>query len=92
MYVILAYDVVEDRRRGRFFKRLKKYLVPVQKSVFEGNLPPARLARVQELVHKELDLETDSVRIYQVCKGCRGLIVQMGVAVVPREEEEPIIV
>ena len=50
MHLVLSYDVVENRRRARFHKRLKRYLLPVQKSVFEGPVVPARLDALERLV------------------------------------------
>lgn len=47
MYVILVYDIsLEDkgaRVLNRVFKICKKYLSHVQKSVFEGEITPAKL-------------------------------------------------
>ena len=64
MYWVLGYDVVKERRRTRFVKRLKRYLVLVQKSVFEGPPGPTTWARVEALIYEELDLKTDSIRLY----------------------------
>jgi hypothetical protein len=33
MHLVLAYDVVDDSDRRRFFRRLKRFVVPVQRSV-----------------------------------------------------------
>lgn len=80
MRYVLAYDVVSDSRRARFYKRLKRYMVPVQRSVFEGELPPPRLAAVEALIARELDLNTDAIRLYPLCRACSGLVRSYGVA------------
>lgn len=92
MHVVLSYDVVSDKRRGRFFKRLKRYLVPVQKSVFEGRLDPPTLAEVRQLIHRELDLETDTVRLYSLCRACEGLVRTWGVTPELPDPDEPVVV
>lgn len=92
MRVVLAYDVVSDRRRGRFFKKLKRYLVPVQKSVFEGELSPPALVAVEALVARELNPLTDSVRIYSLCRGCEGLVHTWGVAIDVRDPDDLVVV
>lgn len=80
MEVVLAYDVVNDRRRARFHRRLKRLMVPVQHSVFEGELTPRTLAQVEALIHRELDLGEDSVRLYSLCRPCAGLLRCYGTA------------
>lgn len=88
---VLVYDVVKDRRRARFFRKLKRLMSPVQLSVFEGRLSPAALDEVETLVRRELDLRTDSVRLYPLCARCRALARHMGVAPPPHDPDEPTI-
>ena len=88
---LLAYDVVSDRRRGRFHKRLKRLMVPVQKSVFEGRLGPKELARVEALICRELDLETDSIRLYPLGAGAREAVRVYGVASTLPDPDEPVV-
>ncbi|MCB9796298.1 MAG: CRISPR-associated endonuclease Cas2 [Alphaproteobacteria bacterium] len=90
MRFVLAYDVVGDRRRARFFRRLKRLMRPTQKSVFEGELSPRELVAVQRLVHAELDLGEDAVRIYTLCRGCQGLVRSYGVMPEPLDPDAPI--
>ena len=91
MHWVLSYDVVDDRRRTRFFKRLKRFLIPVQKSVFEGPLSVSALREVESLIARELDLETDSVRLYPLPAGAVGLIRCWGVAAPLADPDEPIL-
>jgi CRISPR-associated protein Cas2 len=80
MFLIVCYDVVADKRRNRLFKRLKGYLEPVQKSVFEGRLPERRLDALRSLILETIDPRVDTVRIYSLCNGCRGLVELIGTA------------
>ena len=88
---VLSYDVVEDRRRGRFYKRLKRLMIPVQKSVFEGSLTAAALEEVEVLIAGELDLETDSVRLYPLPSSWAGSIRCWGVAAPLPDPDEPLL-
>ena len=38
MYLLLCYDILGNARRQQLHTRLKAFLRPVQKSVFEGPL------------------------------------------------------
>ena len=70
MYVVVCYDVVCDRRRGRLLKRLKGFLSHVQKSVFEGEVTEVRLVSMREKIVSVIDPTEDTVRIYHLCGRC----------------------
>jgi CRISPR-associated protein Cas2 len=70
LYVVVCYDVVSDRRRARLLKRLKGFLPHVQKSVFEGEVPEARLVQMREMIQRVIDPTEDTVRIYHLCGRC----------------------
>lgn len=92
MHLVVCYDVVEDPRRARLRKGLKGLLRHVQKSVFEGHLPRRRYPELLTLVAREIDHQTDTVRIYNLCGGCRGLIELVGTATaVPHGAEDVVV-
>ena len=70
MYVVVCYDVVEDRRRTRLMKRLREVLSHVQKSVFEGDLDDADLVRLRGTILEEIDPACDTVRLFHQCPRC----------------------
>ncbi|MDW8060810.1 MAG: CRISPR-associated endonuclease Cas2 [Thermomicrobium sp.] len=70
MLVVLCYDVSDDERRTRLYKRLLGYGTPVQRSVFECDLRPAELDRLRRVVRRIADPEKDDVRIYVLCEQC----------------------
>ena len=74
MFIVVAYDVVADRRRTRLHKQLKGFGTAVQYSVFECLLDERQLKEMQALVSKTIDKKQDSVRYYQLCETCRGKI------------------
>lgn len=47
MYVVLTYDV-NEKRVQKAMKVCRKYLVHVQKSVFEGNITEAKLKKLKK--------------------------------------------
>ena len=74
MFISLCYDVVEDRRRNRLARLLVGYLDRVQKSVFEGEITESRYLEMREKALGMIDLETDRLRVYRLCRRCRGAI------------------
>jgi CRISPR-associated protein Cas2 len=71
LYVI-SYDITEDTRRRRVFEALKDYGRRVHFSVFECNLEAGALAELEARLGKEMELESDSCRIYRLCEGGAG--------------------
>ena len=63
MFVVVAYDV-HQKRVGKLLKICRKYLVHVQKSVFEGALTEAKRNSLKNELKKVIDYEYDSICIY----------------------------
>lgn len=91
MFVVVSYDVVEDRRRTKVAKFMEDYGRRVQKSVFDCVLDEDKLQRLKGLLGKLIDHETDSVRFYRICRSCRTGIEVMGRGTV-RDDEDVIVV
>ena len=70
MYVVVCYDIVDDRRRARVLRRMKDFLPHVQKSVFEGPLTDQRLPDLRAMLQREIDPTEDTVRLYFLCRRC----------------------
>ena len=70
-FVVVSYDIPDDRRRNRVCKLLKDYGERVQYSVFECMLRPDDLKRLRERLKPLLVLEEDDVRFYRLCQTCR---------------------
>jgi len=69
MKVILIYDIslIEKKDQSRLTKLMKlarRYLHHVQKSVFEGELTSAKLAKLEVEILSIVDKNRDSVIIY----------------------------
>ncbi len=64
MYLILTYDVSE-KRVNKVRKHLKKYLIWVQNSVFEGELSQGKFNKCLKEIEKIIDKSEDSIYIYK---------------------------
>ena len=71
MFVVLAYDISDDRRRTRLFNTLKRFGSPVQESVFEFHLSQSELVHLKRAVQVVLDERIDQVRYYFLCPTCQ---------------------
>jgi len=92
MKLVLVYDVVDDRRRTRLFRRLQRWLTPVQYSVFEGDGGPREHHGIVDAVVDELDLGQDDVRVYRLCARCASRVEHIGQAVPVPDPDTPIVV
>ena len=78
MFIILCYDV-RAKRVGKLRKVVKKYLHPVQRSVFEGFLAEGKLRQLQRENEAHFDCEEDSVRIYKFQNLQGAQVEQLGI-------------
>ena len=64
MFVILVYDV-NAKRTNKVMKTCRKYLIHVQRSVFEGKITEAKLEKLKKEIKKICHADEDSVMIYK---------------------------
>ena len=87
MQIVLVYDIPDDRRRTRLRKTLLRFGTPVQYSVFECDLSPRQLARMEKAVRAVMKPHEDNVRYYQLCRSCaKGTEVFGGQPLTERKE------
>lgn len=77
MFIVVTYDIIDDKRRSKIAKRLKDYGIRVQKSVFECLLEEEKIKCMIEKATPLLK-EEDSFRIYCLCESCRKKIKSYG--------------
>lgn len=70
MQIVLVYDIPDDKRRTRMRKALLGFGTPVQYSVFECDLSPRQLERMEKAVRAVMKKGEDNVRYYQLCRSC----------------------
>jgi CRISPR-associated protein Cas2 len=69
MMTWVVYDISDDRTRTRIARRCLDFgLYRVQKSVFLGDIEGNRLEEIVLFSRELLDLETDSVYIFPMCR------------------------
>jgi CRISPR-associated protein Cas2 len=66
MYILIIYDIVDNKRRYRFAKKMKGYGFRVQRSAFEAFTTDALYRKLLKEVPRIINIELDSVRIYRV--------------------------
>ena len=66
MFIIVTYDIVENKRRTRIMKTLKGHGFHVQKSVFECFLNERQFLRLKGIIGELIDEKEDSVRFYRL--------------------------
>ncbi|MCE1275003.1 MAG: CRISPR-associated endonuclease Cas2 [Chlorobiales bacterium] len=71
-FILVTYDIENDRRRNRIHKVLKGYGAAVQYSVFECFLSNEDYAGLRLRLRKLMDQKhpLDSIRYYHLCRGC----------------------
>jgi CRISPR-associated protein Cas2 len=85
-WVVVAYDIPDDRRRTKVMNLLYGYGVRVQYSVFECELRPTDLEQLKQRMRRLIQKETDDVRFYSLCQGCLAKVAAMGTARLHRHE------
>jgi CRISPR-associated protein Cas2 len=66
MYVIITYDITEEKRLNKVRKILRKYLYWCQLSTFEGEISESKLAKCISEIKDVINLEEDSIYVYKV--------------------------
>ncbi|MBC7252295.1 MAG: CRISPR-associated endonuclease Cas2 [Anaerolineae bacterium] len=90
MFVVISYDIPDDRRRTRVANTLLDYGTRVQYSVFEVNLRPQQFRELREELEKLVKPEEDSLRFYHLCAECLRRVEIVGEGRV--EEGEPLVI
>ncbi|WP_457642713.1 CRISPR-associated endonuclease Cas2 [Persephonella sp.] len=66
MFVIITYDITDDKRLNKVRKILKKYLYWKQLSCFEGIITEGKLAQCMAEIDEVINKKEDSIYVYQV--------------------------
>ena len=69
-FLVVAYDVPDDRRRQRLHDALLNYGTPVQYSVFECLVDEKELTKLKKQVKRIIKPRLDHVRYYYLCRAC----------------------
>jgi CRISPR-associated protein Cas2 len=76
-YVVISYDISDDRTRFKVANVLADYGKRVQYSVFECRVDAETLEKIITLL-KPFAEGNDSIRLYQLCDACVKKVVLLG--------------
>jgi CRISPR-associated protein Cas2 len=83
-FVVIAYDIEDDKRRRQVSKLLEAVGLRVNKSVFECLLSEARLVKLQGHIAKKT-VRGDSVLYYLLCRSCIEKVERSGTDGLPTQ-------
>lgn len=69
-FVLVVYDISDDRRRTRLHTLLLNYGSPVQYSVFECLLTDTEWIEMKNAVRRIIRPQKDHLRYYILCENC----------------------
>lgn len=78
MYIVISYDISEDKRRTKIHNILKSYGQWIQYSVFECDLTDTQYTRLRTRLSKMIQPNTDSIRFYFLCSCCQRKVERIG--------------
>ena len=70
MFIVVVYDISNDRRRTRLHNVLKNFGTPVQYSVFECIVDGKQLEKMKKAIRRVIKPRRDRVRFYYLCQTC----------------------
>ena len=69
-FLVVAYDIADDRRRRKIAKILMQYGLRCNESVFECLLTEAKIQKLKQQMEKFADAGKDSILYYYLCLPC----------------------
>ena len=78
MFVVISYDISEDKRRTKIHKMLKSYGQWMQYSVFGCDVTDSQYAKLRARLSKMIKPEEDSIRFYFLCACCHPKVERIG--------------
>jgi CRISPR-associated protein Cas2 len=69
-FILVVYDISNDKRRAKLHNVLLDYGTPVQYSVFECLLDAKNLSKLKKAVAHAIRPRKDHVRYYYLCADC----------------------
>lgn len=78
IYVVIAYDIPDDKRRTKVAKVLEGYGERMQYSLFECRITKVQYFRLRARLEEVIEPEEDEVSFYFLCEMDIKRIVRMG--------------
>jgi len=77
-FILVVYDISNDRRRTKLHNLLLNYGTPVQYSVFECLLDENQIRKMKAAIRKIINPRKDNLRYYWLCAHCVKKIEAQG--------------
>lgn len=87
MFIVVSYDIVDDKRRTKISKELENFGTRVQYSVFETLLDEERLKEMIEKVTSIIEKDEDSIRVYKLCDSCSKKVKIYGIGEISKDSD-----
>lgn len=84
MFIVVSYDIVDDRRRAKVHKSMLNYGRRVQYSVFECDIGPETAKKMHDHLQRLIAPKEDSVRFYFLDEDMVKKIIMMGLGQIER--------
>lgn len=78
VYVVIAYDIPDDKRRTKVAKILEGYGERMQYSLFECKITKVQYLRLRAQLEEVIEPEEDEVSFYFLCEADVKRIVRLG--------------
>lgn len=91
MFVVVSYDISDDKRRTKIMKTLRDFGQHVQYSVFECDVKPPVYERMRQRLKRFITDKDDSIRFYFLDEDAVKKIEVIGAPNVMRAREWRII-
>ena len=85
LYILIIYDIVSNKRRVAFAKKMNGYGFRVQKSAFEAMVSEKLYRKLLTEIPGYIDKMTDTVRVYKI-RGS-GEVSLFGISETIQDEE-----
>ena len=66
LFILIIYDIVDNKRRVKFAKFLQGYGTRVQKSAFEALLPIGKYEKLLDEIPRYINKKEDNIRVYKI--------------------------
>jgi CRISPR-associated protein Cas2 len=85
MFVVVTYDITDDKRRVYVSDELENFGARVNFSVFECHLEPESLSELKKRLAEKIESTEDNVRYYILCDACLKKVEVHGKAQVTQD-------
>jgi len=77
-FILVVYDISNNKRRTKLHNTLLNYGTAVQYSVFECLLDQVGIKEMKRDTMRIVNIKKDNVRFYSICKSCLEKIEVIG--------------